>query len=178
MITIWVLSTIKVRPPCNYQCPTRLFTESSHAANTDTHKSGTANTLLRASCLNPLCPHSAYPGIPSRQLCTPHYHITCTHNCRAHAHTSPTASGGALPQEIVSRASLGSDGQVHKCVLPAVADVPDVFPRVPSQWVAAMIHFWIVAHCLKSTVWNCTLETKQEGTQKCEKYQLKLFSFP
>lgn len=106
------------------------------------------------------------------------YIITCTHNCRAHAHRSPTASTGAPPAWYIP----GIWCQAHSCVLPSVADVPDIFPRVLHPCVVLMGHLRTVAHSLESTCLktNCTLETKKTragGGGSNTIVQLKLLSY-
>lgn len=106
---------LNVKPPCNYQCPgpqpSMLFGESSLAPSPGLPKAGRANTLLRASCLKPLCPHSAHPDCSAR----PHSAVSC--HLYTHLHSMCLHVPAASPRGPTSRgyagASLGSDGQVH-----------------------------------------------------------------
>lgn len=169
---------VKVKPPCNYQYPGMLFTESSLAPSTDTPKAGTANTPCSepAAWIHRVLTLLILTAVHAH---TQQYSITCTHNCRAHAHRSPTACTGALPQEIVSSAFLGSDDQVHNSVLPTVADAPDIFSRVSTPvscchgpLLNCSPHF--EKHLSGTVLWRQT----RRGIQRCEKDQLQLLSFP
>lgn len=134
-----------------------LFGESSLAPSPGLPKAGRANTLLRASCLKPLCPHSAHPDCSAR----PHSAVSC--HLYTHLHSMCLHVPAASPRGPTSRgyagASLGSDGQVHSWRLSPVVDVPGIFPGILPQWLAAIAHFWIVAHslknsCLKRALWR------------------------
>ena len=182
MITIWVTSTVKGKHPCNCQYPGMLFTKSSLAPSTDTPKAGTANTpgsepAVWIHCVLTLL----ILGLHWDSYACPHNNIiiTCTHNCRAHAHRFPTASTGVLPQEIVSSTFPGSDGQVQNFVFPTVVDVHDIYQRVSMP-----------VSCCHGPLLNCSPHFEKllsgavlwrptrKGPQKCEKDQLKLLSFP
>lgn len=150
-----------------------LFRESSLAASTDTPKTGTANTL----CLEPAAwIHCVLTlrilGFHPDSCVSPHSAISCHLHTQLQStcsqvlhclHRGPPSRDCSLPSEL-----LRSDDQIHSCGLSAVADVPDIFPRVLHQCFVVMSHFWI-AHSLKSTCLKNTFWDQRSMGEKKER---------